>query len=50
MEKLIQIRLTDQLFSQMEKANEVHEKQTGIKQSISDFVRIAISEKLLRGK
>lgn len=48
MEKLIQIRVTDQLFTQMENANEVHEKQTGIKQSISEFVRIAISEKLLR--
>jgi len=48
MERKIQFWITQQLFEQMEKVNEIHEKKTGVKQTISDLARIAISEKVLR--
>ena len=47
--KTIQIKMTDQLFSQLERHIEIHEKRTGIKLAVSDVIRESVSEKLLKG-
>ena len=49
-DKRMTLDLTNQLYDRLNDAVELQEKRTGIKISVSDFIRIAISEKILRGK
>ena len=49
MEKIFQFKMSESLYSQLEKHIEIHEKRTGIRLTMSDIVRSAISEKLLKG-
>ncbi len=49
-EKLINFTITDVLEEQLKLAIDRQQKKTGIKISTSDFIRVAISEKILRIK
>lgn len=50
MERHITLRVTENLYEQLNRAIEVHEKRTGVALTVSDFIRAAVSEKILKGK
>ncbi len=43
------VELSEKLYDQVLKAKDVLEAKTGLTYSTSDYVRMAISEKLLKG-
>lgn len=48
MDKVFQLRMTENLFKQIDDFIKVEEKKTGLSMSMADFFRVAASEKLLR--